>query len=50
MTGAVTALLTLTAMAILSDGLQAVLGFGLTTLKRSTPSFVVFATCYGTWR
>ncbi|WP_086663477.1 MATE family efflux transporter [Lentzea kentuckyensis] len=45
---AVTALLALVVLVILGDGLQAILGFGLTGLKRSTPSFVVFAVCYGT--
>ncbi|MGW4211258.1 MATE family efflux transporter [Lentzea sp. NPDC004789] len=45
---AVTALLVLVVLVVLGDGLQAILGFGLTGLKRSTPSFVVFAACYGT--
>jgi MATE family multidrug resistance protein len=44
---AVTTLLVPVVLVVLGDGLQAVLGFGLTGLKRSTPSFVVFAACYG---
>jgi len=46
-TSAVTTLLVLVVLVVLGDGLQAILGFGLTGLKRSTPSFVVFAACYG---
>lgn len=46
-TSAVKALLPLVVLVILGDGVQAVLGFGLTGLKRTTPSFVVFALCYG---
>ncbi|MET9631199.1 MATE family efflux transporter [Lentzea sp. NPDC006480] len=45
--GAVAQLLGLVVLVVLADGLQAVLGFGLTGLKRTTPSFVVFALCYG---
>ncbi|AOS63790.1 MATE family efflux transporter [Actinoalloteichus hymeniacidonis] len=40
-------LLPLVAVAILGDGIQAVLGFGLTALKRTVPSFLVFAVVYG---
>lgn len=40
-------LLLLVVAAIIADGAQAVLGFGLTGLKRSAPSFVVFTLCYG---
>ncbi|BCL17240.1 hypothetical protein GCM10017556_49790 [Micromonospora sagamiensis] len=42
-----TGLLPVVALAVLGDGLQAVLGFGLTGLRRTTPSFVVFAAIYG---
>lgn len=35
------------ALAILGDALQAVLGFGLTGLKRTVPSFLVFSVLYG---
>jgi MATE family multidrug resistance protein len=41
------ALLPLVALSILADGVQAVLGFGLTGLKRTVPSFVVFTVVYG---
>lgn len=44
---AVAHLLGLLVLVVLADGLQAVLGFGLTGLKRTTPSLVVFAVCYG---
>ncbi len=44
---AVRALLPLVVLVVLGDGVQTVLGFGLTGLKRTTPSFVVFALCYG---
>lgn len=44
---AVAALLPLVALAILGDGVQAVVGFGLTGLKKTMPSFVVFAVVYG---
>jgi MATE family, multidrug efflux pump len=37
----------LVAVAVLLDGTQAVLGFGLTALKRTGPSLVMFAVCYG---
>ncbi|MEH1098884.1 MATE family efflux transporter [Micromonospora sp. CPCC 205561] len=40
-------LMPVVALAILGDGLQAVLGFGLTGLKRTVPSFVVFSVLYG---
>lgn len=40
-------LLPVVALAILADGLQAVAGFGLTGLKRTVPSLLVFAVCYG---
>jgi MATE family multidrug resistance protein len=40
-------LLALIVLVVLCDGVQAVLGFGLTGLKRTTPSFVVFAVGYG---
>lgn len=40
-------ILPLVAMAIMADGLQAVFGFGLTGLKRSSASFVVFSIIYG---
>ncbi|MEW2378659.1 MATE family efflux transporter [Micromonospora sp. NPDC047812] len=40
-------LLPVVALAILGDGLQAVLGFGLTGLKRTVPSFLVFSVLYG---
>jgi MATE family multidrug resistance protein len=42
----VAGLLALIVLVVLGDGLQA-LGFGLAGLKRTTPSFVVFAACYG---
>lgn len=45
--GLVTALLPVLVPVVLADGLQAVLGFGLAGLKRTTPSFLVFASCYG---
>jgi multidrug resistance protein, MATE family len=45
--GLVTGLLPVLVPVVLADGLQAVLGFGLAGLKRTTPSFVVFASCYG---
>jgi MATE family multidrug resistance protein len=44
---AVSGLLGLIVLVVLADGLQAVLGFGLAGLKRTTPSFLVFAVCYG---
>lgn len=44
---AVAHLLVLIVLVVLADGVQAVLGFGLAGLKRTTPSFVVFAVCYG---
>lgn len=44
---AVTGLLPLVVLVIFADGVQAVLGFGLVGLRRTTPSFVVFAACYG---
>ena len=40
-------LLPVLVLAIAADGLQAVSGFGLTGLKRSGRSFVVFAVVYG---
>ncbi|MFI5491642.1 MATE family efflux transporter [Actinoplanes sp. NPDC051859] len=40
-------LLPVVALSILGDGLQAVVGFGLTGLKRTVPSFMVFAALYG---
>lgn len=40
-------LMPLVALAIIADGLQAVFGFGLTGLKRSTASFIVFCAIYG---
>ncbi|GAB2810388.1 MATE family efflux transporter [Lentzea nigeriaca] len=40
-------LLALIVLVVLADGVQAVLGFGLAGLKRTTPSFVIFAICYG---
>ncbi|KJK50627.1 hypothetical protein UK23_10255, partial [Lentzea aerocolonigenes] len=43
----VTGLLGLIVLVVLADGLQAVLGFGLAGRKRTTPSFAVFAVCYG---
>lgn len=43
----VTGLLLVVVLVVLGDGAQAILGFGLTGLKRSTPSFVVFAVVYG---
>lgn len=46
-TSAVTGLLVIVVLVILGDGAQAVLGFGLTGMKRSTPSFLVFAVVYG---
>ncbi|SCL26600.1 multidrug resistance protein, MATE family [Micromonospora pallida] len=42
-----TGLLPVVALAVLGDGLQAVLGFGLTGLRRTIPSFVVFSALYG---
>lgn len=44
---AVAGVLALIVLVVLCDGVQAVLGFGLTGLKRTTPSFVVFAVGYG---
>ena len=44
---AVGGLLGLIVLVVLADGVQAVLGFGLTGLKRTTPSLLVFAVCYG---
>ena len=44
---AVTGLLPLVVLVILADGVQAVLGLGLVGLKRTTPSFVIIAACYG---
>ncbi|PWK83701.1 MATE family multidrug resistance protein [Lentzea atacamensis] len=44
---AVAGLLALLVVVVLADGLQAVLGFGLAGLKRTTPSFVIFSGCYG---
>lgn len=44
---AATGLLPLVVLAILADGVQAVFGFGLVGMKRTTPSFVIFAACYG---
>ena len=43
----VAGLLPLVLVVVLADGVQAVTGFGLTGLKRTTPSLVVFLTCYG---
>jgi MATE family multidrug resistance protein len=40
-------LMPLVALAITADGLQAVFGFGLTGLKRSGASFIVFSVLYG---
>jgi MATE family multidrug resistance protein len=40
-------LLPVVAIAIVADGLQAVFGFGLTGLKRSGASFLVFCLLYG---
>lgn len=40
-------ILPLVDLAIMADGLQAVFGFGLTGLKRSSASFVVFCIIYG---
>lgn len=40
-------LMPLVALAIVADALQAVFGFGLTGLKRSSASFVVFCGIYG---
>jgi MATE family multidrug resistance protein len=42
-----TVLVPVVVLAVLGDGLQAVLGFGLTGLRRTTPSFVVFSVAYG---
>ncbi|MEV0329311.1 MATE family efflux transporter [Micromonospora echinospora] len=42
-----TALVPVVVLAVLGDGLQAVLGFGLTGLRRTAPSFVVFSVLYG---
>ncbi|SCF29022.1 multidrug resistance protein, MATE family [Micromonospora echinospora] len=42
-----TVLVPVVALAVLGDGLQAVLGFGLTGLRRTAPSFVVFSVAYG---
>lgn len=44
---AVGGLLGLIVLVVLADGVQAVLGFGLAGLKRTTPSLLVFAICYG---
>ncbi len=44
---AVARVLALIVLVVLCDGVQAVLGFGLTGLRRTTPSFVVFAVGYG---
>lgn len=44
---AATGLLPLVVLVILADGVQAVLGFGLVGMKRTTPSFLVFAVSYG---
>nr|WP_306271110.1 MATE family efflux transporter [Ornithinimicrobium sp. HY1793] len=46
-TSAMTGLVVIVVLVILGDGAQAILGFGLTGLKRSTPSFLVFAVVYG---
>ncbi|MEU4565163.1 MATE family efflux transporter [Micromonospora sp. NPDC023956] len=43
----VTALVPVVVLVILGDGLQAVLGFGLTGLRRTAPSFLVFSVAYG---
>ncbi|SDG57497.1 multidrug resistance protein, MATE family [Lentzea fradiae] len=40
-------LLPLVVLVVFADGVQAVLGFGLVGLKRTTPSLVVFAVCFG---
>lgn len=41
------ALMPLVALAVLFDGIQAVMGFGLIGLKRTVPSLIVFAVLYG---
>lgn len=43
----VLALLPLVFVVVVTDGVQAIAGFGLVGLKRTTPSLVVFLVCYG---
>jgi MATE family multidrug resistance protein len=43
----VLALLPLVIVVVLADGVQAVAGFGMTGLKRTMPSLLLFLACYG---
>ncbi|PLW72515.1 hypothetical protein C0036_12205, partial [Streptomyces sp. DJ] len=45
--GLVTGLLPVVLLAVVTDALQAVFGFGLVAVKDTVPGLVVFAACYG---